>query len=526
MAEPTYNQSTIKDTLAKIEQQFGALQAEREANTVESRTAGLNAATEEAYRQRQLQGQQAQNQFAQNTMANQMSALDAIRTSNASQIASGANAGLAAANQLSAILGLQESNNEAATNIANDAITAASERNTAMAQNAVTAQSQVDQQNQSIRTVEANLQAAKAELAKASSQEEAARESALAEQYKADKQAETEAEANRIREQDVAVKSDELEYDRQKTELENLKSSFKDLSSGWVTEGNAATAVAWTDSDGKKYGDVDSNRGATNRENQNKLRATEGRLYATIVSASTDEARLKAISDYNKFLNSIQTDGGESCVTGDTLITLADGSQKRADKITPDDLLLTFNQRTQQTEAAKINVLFKEGPAVYNRITLYFDDCSVLKILHQHHLFCVEKKRWILITPKNVHKFLNKSFKNIHNKGVKLLHAEVKQVKETRYDILAYKHIAVFAENILTGSDLTDWILKGRTKKYTDAQLVDYAYVKRYIPNLTPEIFEAFDGEMMKVWCRGFAKLTLGKKITKIITKFESSFHV
>lgn len=515
MAEPTYNQSTISDTLAKIEQQFSALQAEREANTVKSRTAGLDAATEESYKQRQLQGQQAQNQFAQNTMANQMSALDAIRTSNASQIASGANAGLAAANQLSAILGLQESNSEAATNIANDAITAATERNTAMAQNAVTAQGQVDQQNQSIRETEANLQLAKAELAKAASQEEAARESASAERYKADKQTTSEAKSNRIREQ-------ELGYDKEKTESEQLTSSFKDLTSGWVTTGNAATAVAWTDSDGKTYGDVGSNHGATNRENQNKLRATEARLAAAITSAPTDAARQKAVNDYNRFFKSIQTDGGESCITGDTLITLADGSQKRADMVTPDDLVLTFNQRTQQTEAAKISLLFKEGPLSLQRIALFFQDGTILKILHQHHLFCVEKKNWVLITPKNASKFIGKTFKNINNKAIKLLNVQVVRVQAVRYDVLAYKHIVIFAENMLVGGDEVGWILKGRTKSYSDKDLVDYAYVKKYFPDVTPEIFEAFDGEMMKVWARGFAKFTLPQKLTKILAEYES----
>lgn len=133
------------DASKKIEELFEKNAAA--GTTAEQQTAALNQATDQAYRERQLQGQQAQNQFAQNTMANQMSAIDAIRRSNASAIASGANAGLSAANQLSAILGLQEDTVGEATQLANDSLAAASERNTQMAQNAVTGQQQANQIN-------------------------------------------------------------------------------------------------------------------------------------------------------------------------------------------------------------------------------------------------------------------------------------------------------------------------------------------------------------------------------------------
>lgn len=163
-----------------------------------AQTADLNKATEEAYRQKQLQGQQAQSQFARDTAATQMSAMDAIRRTNASAIANGANAGLSAANQLSAILGLQDTATEGATQLANDAIDAASERNTAMAQNAVTGLTQANQLNQGALNREATLaalfpqlNAAEAERAKADATTEAAQIGADATKYTTDTQAET-----------------------------------------------------------------------------------------------------------------------------------------------------------------------------------------------------------------------------------------------------------------------------------------------------------------------------------------------
>lgn len=188
------NYSNSEEATSKIEEIFNKNQAAN--TTAASQASALNKATEESYKQRQLQGQQAQNQFTQNTAANQISAIDAIRRSNASAIANGANAGLSAANQLSAILGLQEDTTAEATQLANDSINAASERNTAMAQNAVTGQQQANQINQGnldrdlgLASLFPQLGAAEAEAAKADATVKAAELGLDASKYTSDTQA-------------------------------------------------------------------------------------------------------------------------------------------------------------------------------------------------------------------------------------------------------------------------------------------------------------------------------------------------
>ena len=106
--------NTLHDQLNKMYDENRA-----QVTTAEAQTENLNKQSQAAYKQQQIESQKAQNQFAQNQQANQLSALDAIRRSNASAIANGANAGLSAANQLSAILGLQEETSDAATKLAN-----------------------------------------------------------------------------------------------------------------------------------------------------------------------------------------------------------------------------------------------------------------------------------------------------------------------------------------------------------------------------------------------------------------------
>lgn len=187
------NYSNSEEATSKIEEIFNKNQAAN--TTAASQASALNKATEESYKQRQLQGQQAQNQFTQNTAANQISAIDAIRRSNASAIANGANAGLSAANQLSAILGLQEDTTLEATQLANDSVAAAAERNTAMAQNSVTGQQQANQINQGnldrdlgLASLFPQLGAAEAEAAKADATVKAAELGLDASKYTSDTQ--------------------------------------------------------------------------------------------------------------------------------------------------------------------------------------------------------------------------------------------------------------------------------------------------------------------------------------------------
>ena len=188
------NYSNSEEATSKIEEIFGKNQAAN--TTAAAQTSALNTATEQAYKERQLQGQQAQNQFTKNTAANQVSAIDAIRRSNASAIANGANAGLSAANQLSAILGLQEDTTLEATQLANDSVAAAAERNTAMAQNSVTGQQQANQINQGnldrdlgLASLFPQLGAAEAEAAKADATVKAAALGLDASKYTSDTQA-------------------------------------------------------------------------------------------------------------------------------------------------------------------------------------------------------------------------------------------------------------------------------------------------------------------------------------------------
>jgi hypothetical protein len=155
MAENTSNLTELTESQKKLQDAFTASQNSR--TTAEAETARLNTVSQEAYKQTQLANAQAQNQFAQNQAANQLTALDAIRRSNASAIANGANAGLSAANQLSSILGLQQDTSQEATDIANTSIDAAAQLNTQLNENAVEGARTANELNAALGANEAEL---------------------------------------------------------------------------------------------------------------------------------------------------------------------------------------------------------------------------------------------------------------------------------------------------------------------------------------------------------------------------------
>jgi hypothetical protein len=125
--------------------------------TPEAQTKVLNDQSEAAYRKQQVGVAEAQNQYVQNQAQTQLSALDAIRRSNASAIANGANAGLQAANELSAILGLQDTVSAEATDLANTAIDNAAAYNEQLNANAAAGLKEANSMNATLSSNNAEL---------------------------------------------------------------------------------------------------------------------------------------------------------------------------------------------------------------------------------------------------------------------------------------------------------------------------------------------------------------------------------
>ena len=99
-----------------------------------------------------------------------------------------------------------------------------------------------------------------------------------------------------------------------------------------------------------------------------------------------------------------------SCVAAGTLITLADGTQKKVEDITMDDVLLVFNHETGEYEAAGIIFIENDGWNYYNVITLTFSDGTTTKIIYEHALFDLTLGKYVYVTEQNYADFIGHEF--------------------------------------------------------------------------------------------------------------------
>ena len=155
-----------------------------------------------------------------------------------------------------------------------------------------------------------------------------------------------------------------------------------------------------------------------------------------------------------------------SCVTGDTLVMLADGTQKRIDALTGNELLLVWNHETGAMDTAPVAYIVNHNNVVEEReiVHLYFSDGSEVKVIGEHVFFDATLNKYIALTTENAdsfvgHKFVGANADNTALKYVKLVRVE-KYTKETMaYEVVTYKHLTCFTNNILSTSAFLDPLL-------------------------------------------------------------------
>lgn len=88
---------------------------------------------------------------------------------------------------------------------------------------------------------------------------------------------------------------------------------------------------------------------------------------------------------------------GKSCVTGDTLITLADGTQVRVDSLKGDEQLLVWNMETGKLDSAPILFVDSEEECEYEIIHLYFSDGTDVKVISEHGFWDYDLNKYVYL---------------------------------------------------------------------------------------------------------------------------------
>ncbi len=144
---------------------------------------------------------------------------------------------------------------------------------------------------------------------------------------------------------------------------------------------------------------------------------------------------------------------GGNCVTGDTLVTLADGTTKRIDQLEEGDMLLVWNFETGAVEAVPAGRVVNHGYADNTVVELIFDDGTTVKVVNGHQFFNVETNDFVTIDKNTVASFIGKSFVKRDADGyttVKLVDFTVSEQYVEAWATVSAYHYNIFVNDMLS----------------------------------------------------------------------------
>ncbi len=203
----------------------------------------------------------------------------------------------------------------------------------------------------------------------------------------------------------------------------------------------------------------------------------------------------------------------KSCVTADTLVTLADGSQKRIDEVTYSDQLLVWDFFNGEYAKVPSSIIFYHGDSLYDVLSLNFEDGTTVKVINTHGFFDEQTNQFEFINESNVANYIGHNFIKADSnsyKSVKLISYDKKEEYTGCYSIQTAQHNNFITEGMFS---LTiphyegwfDYFEIGKNMKYDEQKmnadiekygLYSYEELADYV---TYEQFMAFNGPYLKV---------------------------
>ena len=149
----------------------------------------------------------------------------------------------------------------------------------------------------------------------------------------------------------------------------------------------------------------------------------------------------------------INASSSTSCVTADTLVTLADGTQKRIDQVTYDDLLLVWDFDKGEYAYATASIIENHGYGINEVIVLNFEDGTTVKVVNVHGFFNADLNKWVDIDAENAESFIGNSFTTIDGnsyKTTKLVSVEIYEEYLEAWSILSADYYNCFLEGMFS----------------------------------------------------------------------------
>lgn len=151
------------------------------------------------------------------------------------------------------------------------------------------------------------------------------------------------------------------------------------------------------------------------------------------------------------------TDSVAGCLIEGTLITLADGTKKKVEDITSNDILLVFNHETGRYDFARVIFNDSEMYQLFTIINLKFSNGKIIKVISEHGFFDLDLMKYVYITENDYKDYVGHRFYSAEWDGTTYKENEVIledayiTTEMTRcYSPVTEYHLNYFVEDLLS----------------------------------------------------------------------------
>ena len=286
-------------------------------------------------------------------------------------------------------------------------------------------------------------------------------------------------------------------------------------SNGLVNSGNSARTIPVS------YSFKDNNNG------------TELTFSHTWSVAENKDAQYK----YSDFCNGTLTKL-ENCITPDTLITLANGTQVRVDSLTGNEELLVWNMETGKLDKAPIMFVDSEDEAEYEIIHLYFSDGTDVKVISEHGFWDYDLNKYVYLDA-NAADYIGHTFAKQNGDAlekVTLVDVVIETEVTTAWSPVTEGHLCYFVNGMLSmpggvgglfnifevDAETMTYDYEAMQKDIETYGLYTYEELNAICP-LSEEMFNAAGGAYLKISI-GKGNLTLNELIA-MINRYSKFFN-
>jgi len=207
---------------------------------------------------------------------------------------------------------------------------------------------------------------------------------------------------------------------------------------------------------------------------------------------------------------------GGSCLTEGTLITLADGTQKKVEDLTGTEQLLVWNLETGIYDSAPIVFVDSDPAQDYEIMHVCFSDGTDVEVAYEHGFFDLTLGRYVYINESTMNDYIGHEFITLGNvlgntlNSAILTHVWTENKTVSVYSPVTFEHLCYYADGVLSmpgGIEGlfnifevdTETMAYDPAKKQADIEAYGLLTTDDYAGMITEYMFNAFNGQYLAV---------------------------